>query len=146
MNPKLKITPIEILLVEDNPGDVRLILEGFQKIRIANEIHTVGNGVEAIDYLCKKDKFASQKSPDLVILDLNLPLKSGREVLKEMKTDPIMKSIPVIILSSSASEEDIVTSYRLNANCYITKPIDLDEFFDVIKSISDFWISLVKLP
>ncbi len=146
MNPRITNLPISILLIEDNPGDVRLIEEAFKNAKVTNTIHSVENGNDAMDFLRKKGKFSSGETPDLVILDLNLPGKDGRIVLSEMKSDPELKKIPVIILSSSGAEEDVMKSYELSANCYITKPVDVNEFFNVIKLITDFWITIVKLP
>jgi len=146
MNPRVSNLPITILLIEDNPGDVRLIQEAFKKARITNRIHSVLNGDDAMDFLRKEGKFSSSKTPDLVLLDLNLPGKDGRDVLSDMKSDPALKKIPVIILSSSGAEEDIMKSYELSANCYITKPVDVSDFFNVIQLITDFWITIVKLP
>lgn len=135
-----------ILLIEDNPGDVRLTLEAFKEAKITNEIHSVLNGDDAMRFLRKEGDFSSTKTPDLVILDLNLPGKDGREVLAEIKSDSVLKTIPVVVLSSSAANEDIMKSYDLCASCYITKPVDVAEFFKVIKMIADFWITIVKLP
>ena len=138
--------PIEILLVEDNPGDVRLTREIFKAARIRNLIHTVEDGVEAMEYLRNQGKYADAAKPDLILLDLNLPRKDGREVLAEIKTDDELKRIPVVVLTISKAEEDILKTYSLHANCYITKPVDLDQFIKVVASIEDFWLSVVKLP
>jgi CheY-like chemotaxis protein len=138
--------PIEILLVEDNPGDVRLTREIFKAARIRNIIHTVEDGVEAMEYLRNQGKYADAAKPDLILLDLNLPRKDGREVLAEIKTDDELKRIPVVVLTISKAEEDILKTYSLHANCYITKPVDLDQFIKVVASIEDFWLSVVKLP
>ncbi len=146
MNPRIANLPISILLIEDNPGDVRLIQEAFKVAKVVNEINSVVNGLDAMSFLRKEGDFASAQTPDLIILDLNLPGKDGREVLAEIKADHMLKTIPVIILSSSSAIEDIVKSYELSANCYVTKPIDVNEFFNVIKKITDFWITIVKLP
>jgi len=146
MNPKIANLPITILLIEDNPGDVRLIQEAFKAAKVANEINSVVNGLDAMSFLRKEGDFSSAHTPDLIILDLNLPGKDGREVLAEIKSDPALKKIPIVVLSSSSAMEDIVTSYELSANCYITKPIDVNEFFNVINKINDFWITIVKLP
>ncbi|MBZ5521789.1 MAG: response regulator [Acidobacteriia bacterium] len=137
---------IEILLVEDNPGDVRLIKEAFRDSKIVNGISCAVDGVEALDFLHRQGKYAEANRPDLVLLDLNLPRKDGREVLAEIKADPDLKRIPVVILTSSKSEEDILKTYNLHANCYITKPIDLEKFIGVAKAIENFWVSIVKLP
>ncbi len=146
MNPRIANLPISILLIEDNPGDVRLIQEAFKVAKVVNEINSVVNGLDAMSFLRKEGDFASAQTPDLILLDLNLPGKDGREVLAEIKADQILKTIPVIILSSSSALEDILKSYEHNANCFVTKPIDVNEFFNVIKKITDFWITIVKLP
>ena len=138
--------PIEILLVEDNPGDVRLTREAFQDAKIRNNIHVAVNGIEAMDYLHRAGAYADAARPDVILLDLNLPLKDGREVLAEIKQDPSLQRIPVVILSTSQAEQDILKSYALHANCYITKPVDLEQFITIVKSIEDFWFTVVKLP
>ncbi len=137
---------IEILLVEDNPGDARLAKEALRESKIKNNLHSVGDGVEAMAFLRKEDKYKDMPTPDLLLLDLNLPRKDGREVLAEIKEDKDLKRIPVVILTVSKAEEDILKTYDLHANCYITKPLDLDQFMKVVKSIEDFWLSIVKLP
>jgi CheY-like chemotaxis protein len=137
---------IEILLVEDNPGDARLIQEAFKDGRIKNNLHIVYDGEEATDFLFKKNKYINAIRPDLIILDLNLPKKNGQEILSEIKTDDDLKIIPVVILSISKAVEDIIKTYKLHANCFITKPIDLNKFIEAVKSIEDFWLTLVKLP
>jgi len=137
---------VEILLVDDNPGDAMLTQEAFKDGKVKNNLHIVYDGVEATDFLFKRNKYANAPRPDLIILDLNLPKKNGKEVLAEIKTDDSLKKIPVIILTISKAEEDIVKSYELHANCFLTKPIDLNKFFDVVRSIEDFWLILVKLP
>jgi two-component system, chemotaxis family, response regulator Rcp1 len=137
---------IEILLVEDNPGDARLTLEAFKEGRMLNNITVIRDGVEALAYLRRQGKHENAPVPDLVLLDLNLPKKDGRQVLEEIKTDEKLKWIPVIVLSTSASHEDVARSYGSHANCYITKPVDLDQFLHVVQSIESFWLSLVKLP
>lgn len=137
---------IEILLVEDNPGDVRLTLEALKEARIHNKIHVAANGVEAIAFLRRGRGYESAVRPDLILLDLNLPRKDGREVLQEIKTDPDLKRIPVVVLTTSKAEEDVIRSYSLHANCYITKPVDLDQFMRVVQSIQDFWLTIVRLP
>lgn len=143
---KTNVDLIDILVVEDNPGDARLIKEVLNDSKIFNNIYFVKNGVEAMDCLHSKGKFKESPKPDLIILDLNLPKKDGREVLAEIKADEALKRIPVVIMTISQAEEDILRSYNLHANCYITKPIDLSKFIKVIKSIEDFWFSIVKLP
>lgn len=137
---------VEILLVEDNPGDVRLTQEALKDGKMKINLHVTTDGEEGADFLFKRNQYANAPRPDVIILDLNLPKKNGRELLEEIKNDLELKSIPVIILTMSKAEEDILRSYKLHANCYITKPIDLNQFFDVIKSIENFWITLVKLP
>jgi two-component system, chemotaxis family, response regulator Rcp1 len=139
-------TVIEILLVEDNPGDVRLTQEALRDAKVRNRLHVVADGIEATSFLRRQGKHADAPRPDLVLLDLNLPKKSGREVLAEIKQDPSLKSIPVVILTTSAAEEDILRSYELHANCYITKPVGLDQFLKVVKTIDNFWLAIVKLP
>jgi CheY-like chemotaxis protein len=143
MNP---LDPIQILLVEDNPGDVRLTREVLKEGRIHNTLNVVGDGVEALAFLRREGKYAEAEPQDLVLLDLNLPKKDGREVLAEMKSDPVLRRIPVIILTTSSAELDVLTAYDLHANCYITKPVDLDQFVTVVRSIEDFWLAIVKLP
>lgn len=138
--------PIEILLVEDNPGDVRLTKEAFKDAKVINNIHVVKDGEEAMAFLRHEGTYANLPHPDIILLDLNLPRKDGREVLAEIKEDSLLKSIPIIILTTSKSEEDILNTYNLHANCYITKPVDLNQFINVVKSIEDFWLCLVKLP
>lgn len=138
--------PIEILLVEDNPGDVRLTIEALKDGKMRNNMHVVGDGVEALAFLHREAKYADAPRPDLILLDLNLPKKDGREVLAEIKSDKNLKHIPVVVLTTSEAEEDILKAYGLNANCYITKPVDLDQFFKVVKSIECFWLTIVKLP
>lgn len=138
--------PIQILLVEDSPGDVRLTQEVLRDARIANELHVVGDGEEAMAFLRQEGRFAGHSRPDLVLLDLNLPRKDGREVLSEISADPDLKAVPVIVLTTSEAEQDILRSYQLSANAYITKPIDLNEFIAVVRSIETFWLSIVRLP
>jgi chemotaxis family two-component system response regulator Rcp1 len=138
--------PIEILLVEDNPGDVRLTKEALKEGKVMNVLNTVGDGEEALAYLRRQGAYAQAARPDLILLDLNLPRKSGREVLAEIKEDPELKRIPVVILTVSEAEQDIIKSYNLHANCYITKPVNLEQFVEVVKSIEDFWLTVVLLP
>jgi CheY-like chemotaxis protein len=140
------IKPIDILIIEDNEGDARLIKEVLSEGKVSNSLHVVKDGVQALEFLQRKGAYKSEQIPDLVILDLNLPKKDGREVLLEIKTDNELKKIPVVIMTTSQAEEDILKSYDLHANCYITKPIDLNQFIKVVKSIEDFWFSIVKLP
>ena len=139
-------SPIEILLVEDNPGDVRLTQEVLKEGRIRNTLNVVVDGVEALAYLRREGAFADAALQDLVLLDLNLPKKDCREVLAEIKGDPELRKIPVVVLTTSAAEVDILRAYDLHANCYITKPVDLDQFEEVVRSIEDFWLAIVKLP
>ena len=138
--------PFEVLLVEDSPGDVRLTREAFKDAKVHINLNVASDGAEAMDFLKRKGKHSDVPRPDLILLDLNLPKKDGREVLEEIKQSPVLKSIPVVILTTSASDEDILRSYRLHANCYITKPVGLDGFLEVVKSIDTFWLSVVKLP
>lgn len=138
--------PIEILLVEDNPGDVRLTIEALKEGKVYNNLSVVSDGVEAIEYLKKQGRHSEAIRPDLVLLDLNLPKKDGREVLIDIKTDEGLKSIPVIILTSSKAEEDIVKAYNNYANCYVTKPVGVDQLFKIVQAIENFWLAIVKLP
>lgn len=137
---------VEILLVEDNPGDVRLTQEAFSEGRLRNNLSVVEDGVEAMAFLRQEDKYAMAPRPDIILLDLNLPKKDGREVLAELKRDPHLKRIPVIVLTTSRDEQDVLRVYDLHANCYVTKPVVLDEFIAVVKDIEDFWLMLVELP
>lgn len=136
----------EILLVEDNPGDVRLTMEATKENRVCNNINVVNDGVEAMSFLRQTGKYSDAPRPDIIMLDLNLPGKSGREVLAEIKADDSLRNIPVIILTTSEAGEDILKAYSLSANCYVTKPIDFEKFINVVKYIQDFWLSIVKLP
>ena len=138
--------PIEILLVEDNPGDVRLTQEALRDGKVRNSMHVAADGVEALAFLRREGKFADARRPDVILLDLNLPKKDGREVLAEIKTDPDLRRIPVVVLTTSEAEEDILRAYNLYANAYVAKPVDLDKFIAVVKSIEDFWLEIVKLP
>jgi len=139
-------TAINILLVEDNPGDVRLTLEAFKEGKVNNDISVVNDGVEALAYLRQEGQYATAQRPDVILLDLNLPRKDGYEVLAEIKQDSDLKHIPVVILTTSEAERDILQTYYMHANCYITKPVDLDQFITVVKSIKTFWLNVVKLP
>ncbi len=136
----------EFLLVEDNPGDVRLTREALRESKLANHLSVVNDGVEAIAFLRREGKYADAPRPDLILLDLNLPRKSGREVLAEIKADPSLKRIPVVVITSSEAEQDILATYNLHVNCYVTKPVDLDQFVKVVHSIETFWLTIVKLP
>jgi CheY-like chemotaxis protein len=138
--------PIEILLVEDNPGDVRLTREAMRDAKVRNTMRIVTDGVEALAFLRRQGQYADAPRPDVILLDLNLPKKDGREVLAEIKTDPNLRRIPVVILTTSEAEEDILKAYDLYANAYVAKPVDLDKFITVVKSIEDFWLEIVKLP
>lgn len=138
--------PIEILLVEDSPGDARLASEALKESKIRNNIHHVDDGVKAMDFLLKRGDNAGMPRPDLILLDLNLPRKDGREVLQEIKSNQDLLGIPVVVLTVSQAEEDILKSYNLHANCFISKPIDFEKFMQVVRSIQDFWLSIVKLP
>jgi len=138
--------PIEILLAEDNPGDVRLTEKALDHGNIINNLHVVENGVEAIKFLRQEGEYADVPRPDLILLDLNMPKKDGREVMEDMEVDPELRRIPVVVLTSSEAEEDVVRSYELNANAYLTKPVDFDGFVDIVKRIEDFWFSVVKMP
>jgi len=138
--------PIDILLVDDNPADIRLTQEAFKEVKIHSTLHIVRDGAEALSFLQRTDRFSDAPRPDLILLDLNLPKKDGREVLAELKNTPAFKSIPIVILTTSSAEEDILHTYNHHANCYITKPADLDEFIDVVKQIEQFWLSIVQLP
>jgi len=138
--------PINILLVEDNPGDARLTVEALREGKVRNELWVVGDGVEAMAFLRRENNHNGAPRPDLILLDLNLPRKDGRQVLEEIKQDPDLRRIPVLILTTSRAEKDILASYNLHANCYIAKPVDLDEFMEVVKGIQDFWLTIVKLP
>jgi two-component system, chemotaxis family, response regulator Rcp1 len=137
---------IEILLVEDNSGDARLATEALREAKVHNHLSWVTDGVQALAFLRREDPYTNAPRPDLILLDLNLPRKDGREVLAEIKADERLRRIPVVILTTSQAEEDILKAYHLNANCYISKPVDLDQFLKVIKSIKDFWLTIVKLP
>ena len=137
---------IEILLIEDNPGDVRLTKEAFSEGKVYNNLSIVENGEDALAFLRREGKYENAPHPDLILLDLNIPKKDGREVLTEIKKDDLLKTIPVVVLTSSKAEEDILKMYNLHANCYITKPVDYEKFLNVIKGIENFWLSVVKLP
>jgi two-component system, chemotaxis family, response regulator Rcp1 len=138
--------PIEILLVEDNPGDARLAVEALKESKVRNNLYHVKDGVEAMDFLRRRGEYAGGIVPDLVLLDLNLPRKDGREVLEEIKVDPKLRLIPVVVLTTSEAERDLVRTYDLHANAYVVKPIDLNRFIEVVQAIEDFWFAIVKLP
>lgn len=137
---------IDILLVEDNEGDAHLTREALKRAKVRNRVHTTCDGVEAMQFLRREPPFADAPRPDLVLLDLNLPNMDGREVLEAIKADPALRPIPIVVVTSSAAEQDILKSYDLNANCYVTKPVDLQQFLHVIGSVGDFWLDIVKLP
>jgi chemotaxis family two-component system response regulator Rcp1 len=138
--------PVIILLAEDNPADFHLTAEAIKETKIRNQLFHVNDGVEVLEFLRKKGKYADVPRPDVILMDLNMPRKDGRRTLKEIKEDPELKGIPVVILTVSDAEEDIIRSYDLHANCYVTKPMDLDEFAKVVKGIENFWFTIVKLP
>jgi chemotaxis family two-component system response regulator Rcp1 len=138
--------PVEILLIEDNPGDVRLTMEALKEGKVTNHLNVVGDGEDALALLRREGQFSDSPRPALILLDLNLPGKSGREVLAEIKSDESLRRIPVVVLTTSKTKQDILASYDLHANCYITKPVHLEQFLKAVKSIEDFWLSLVKLP
>jgi chemotaxis family two-component system response regulator Rcp1 len=142
----MMVRPIEILLVEDNPGDIRLTKEALKEAKVLNTLTVVQDGVDALTCLRRQGQYADAKRPDLILLDLNLPRKDGREVLAEIKNDEALKFIPVVILTTSQDEQDVLKSYGLHANCYITKPVELEQFISVVKAIEDFWLGIVILP
>ncbi|MBD3215172.1 MAG: response regulator [Candidatus Lokiarchaeota archaeon] len=146
MKKKIIGKPIEILLVEDNPGDIRLTKEALKQSKILNNLNIAMDGDEAMKYLLKEGNYSEKPTPDIILLDLNLPKKDGREVLAEIKERKELRHIPVVILTSSEADEDIIKTYELHANCYVTKPVDLNQFSKVVKAIGDFWFSIVKLP
>jgi chemotaxis family two-component system response regulator Rcp1 len=147
MNDSTKASPpVEILLVEDNPGDVRLTKEALKEGKVYSNLHWAKDGVEALEFLRHQGRFADVPRPDIILLDLNLPKKDGREVLSEIKSDENLKRIPVVILTTSKAEEDVLRSYQLHANCYVTKPVDLEKFIVVVQSIDMFWLTVVTLP
>lgn len=146
MSRSVACHPVEILLVEDNPGDVRLTVEALKGGPMENRLHIVEDGVEAMAFLHREGKYAGVPRPDIILLDLNLPKKDGRQVLSELKQHPELKRIPVVILTTSKAQEDILRSYDLHANCYITKPVNLDQFITVVRAIENFWLRVVRLP
>lgn len=139
-------SPIEILLVEDNPGDVELTRNALRRAKVRNTLHVAEDGEEAMAFLRREGEYQHAPRPDVILLDLNLPRMDGREVLAEVKADRDLMDIPVVVLTTSSAEQDIVRSYKLHANCYITKPVDLDQFIEVVRSIQNFWLTVVKLP
>jgi CheY-like chemotaxis protein len=146
MNPVDRPDPIEVLLVEDDPGDVLLIREAFEDNKVANRLHVVADGVEALEFMRQTGEHADAPRPDLVLLDLNLPRKDGREVLAEVKADASLRTIPVVVLTTSEAEEDVLKSYQLHANAYVTKPVDFERFVAIVRQIDDFFVSVVRLP
>ena len=138
--------PIDILMVEDNPHDVRLTMEAFKDAKVSNNLSVASDGEEALKFLRREGEYASSSRPDLILLDLTLPKKSGREVLEEIKRDPDLKRIPVVVLTTSGNEKDILMAYELHVNAYITKPVDLDQFIKIVEAVEDFWLTVVKLP
>jgi CheY-like chemotaxis protein len=140
------VPPVDILLVEDNPGDMRLTQEALREGKVYNNLHWARDGVEALEFLRRRGRFAEAPRPDIILLDLNLPRKDGREVLSEIKGDPDLHNIPVVVLTTSKAEEDVLRSYELRANCYVTKPVDLEQFMVVVRSIDKFWLTVVTLP
>jgi chemotaxis family two-component system response regulator Rcp1 len=140
------ISPVEILLVEDNEGDVHLTTEALKRAKVRNNVHVVGDGVEAMAFLRRESPHEKALRPDVILLDLNLPLMDGREVLQELKNDSSLRTIPVVVMTTSSAEEDVVKSYSLAANCYVTKPVDLKQFLHVVESIGEFWLQVVRLP
>jgi CheY-like chemotaxis protein len=140
------LSVVDVLLVEDDPGDVVLIKEAFEFNKVHNALHIVSDGVEALDFLYRRNGYENARRPDLVLLDLNLPRKDGREVLAEVKTDKSLRTIPIVVLTTSEAEEDILRSYDLHANAYVTKPVDFDRFIEVVRQIDEFFVTVVKLP
>jgi len=146
MSKPLQQRPIEILMVEDSPSDAQLTVEALHAAKVANRLSHVEDGVEALRFLRRQGPYADAPRPDLILLDLNLPRKDGREVLAELKRDPVLKVIPVVVLTTSRSEQDVLHSYQLHANCYIAKPVDFERFLEVVKTIEHFWLTIVTLP
>ena len=146
METRVMGRPVEFLLAEDNPGDVRLTKEALRESKISNNLNVVPDGVEAMAFLRREGKYFEAPRPDVILLDLNLPKKDGREVLAEVKADPHLRLIPVVIITSSEAEQDVLRTYELHANCYVTKPVDLEQFIKVIQSIETFWLTIVTLP
>jgi chemotaxis family two-component system response regulator Rcp1 len=146
MNDQKQTYPVSVLLVEDNPGDMRLTIEALEENKFYINLDVARDGVEALEFLRQQGQYADARRPDLILLDLNLPRKDGREVLAEIKSDPDLQRIPVVILTTSQAEKDILRTYNLHANCYVTKPVDLDQFIRVVKSIEEFWFTIVRLP
>ena len=145
-HPAVEAVPIEVLLVEDDPGDVLMTREAFEEHKVRNRLSVVSDGVDALAYLRREKPFEDATRPDLILLDLNLPRRDGREVLAEIKNDTVLRQIPVVVLTTSQADEDVLRSYQLHANAYVTKPVDFDRFVSVVKQIDDFFISVVRLP
>lgn len=143
---KINGQPIEILMVEDNPSDVRLTIEAFKDAKVSNRMHVTVDGEDAMAFLRREGGYSNAPRPDLILLDLNLPKKNGREVLAEIKADPELKRIPVVVLTTSDDEKDILTAYDLHVNAYVKKPVDLDQFISIVEAVEDFWLTVVKLP
>jgi CheY-like chemotaxis protein len=141
-----QMVPIEVLLVEDDPGDVLMTREAFEEHKVRNNLNVVSDGADALAFVRREGEFSDAPRPDLILLDLNLPKRDGREVLSEIKSDPDLREIPIVVLTTSAAEADILSSYRLHANAYVTKPVDFERFISVVKQIDEFFVSLVKLP
>jgi CheY-like chemotaxis protein len=145
-HPAIEALPIEVLLVEDDPGDVLMTREAFEEHKVGNRLNVVSDGVDALAYLRREKPFEDATRPDLILLDLNLPKRDGREVLAEIKNDTVLRQIPVVVLTTSQADEDVIRSYQLHANAYVTKPVDFDRFVNVVKQIDEFFISVVRLP
>jgi CheY-like chemotaxis protein len=146
MSPPQLLNAIDVLLVDDDPGDTLMIREAFEHNKVKNELQCVSDGVQAMQYLRREGEYANAPRPDLVLLDLNLPRKDGREVLAEIKSDPVLATIPVVVLTTSNAEEDVLRSYQLHANAYVTKPVDFERFIEVVRQIDEFFVTVVKLP
>lgn len=146
MNSRYTFRPVEILLIEDSPSDANLTIREFKKAKIANNLHWVEYGEAGMEFLRREGEYTNAPRPDLILLDLNLPGMDGREVLMEVKSDPDFKRIPVVVLTTSADEEDVLKSYNLSANCYVTKPVDIQQFIRIVQLINDFWLAAVRLP
>ena len=144
--PRESSLPIEVLLVEDDPGDVLMTREAFEEHKVGNRLNVVSDGVDALAYLRKEDPYQKAARPDLILLDLNLPRRDGREVLEEIKNDASLRQIPVVVLTTSQADEDVLRSYQLHANAYVTKPVDFERFVKVVKQIDEFWLTIVRLP
>jgi CheY-like chemotaxis protein len=146
MSPPQLLNAIDVLLVDDDPGDTLMIREAFEHNKVSNALASVADGVQAMQYLRREGQYANASRPDLILLDLNLPRKDGREVLAEIKSDPVLATIPVVVLTTSHAEEDVLRSYQLHANAYVTKPVDFERFIEVVRQIDEFFVTVVKLP